>query len=558
MTIFNVVALLGGLALFLYGMNVMGDGLKKVSGGKLELILQKMTANPIKGVLLGLIVTAIIQSSSATTVMVVGFVNSGIMELSNTVGVIMGANIGTTVTSWILSLTGIKGDNIFMQMLEPSFFSPVMAFIGIILIMFAKSEKKSDTGSILIGFAILMTGMSSMSAAVAPLSNNPDFAQLMTMFSNPILGLLAGTILTAIIQSSSASVGILQALCATGTITYSVALPIIMGQNIGTCITAILSAIGANRNSKRTALIHLFFNVIGTIIFMVLFYTANMFVGFSFLPQQADEKGIAIIHSCFNIFATVLLLPFSNQLVRLAYIALPVKERESQKENESKRLLDIRFLEKPAFALQQSNSALKCIFEEIYDYAQEVYEYLYVHDISEFERMYRKYEEIEDEIEYYSEYLVKISSHNLSNKDKYLASAMLHQVGELKGIITLLYQMTKISKKMGKKELSFSKAANDELSRIWHEVDGIFKQTRRLLYSNIQETDSNPYDLVATLKKSIKKSRKCHIERLQNGKCSANTGIIFLNILSSYEQLMVYCINTWDIAKEQQSKIVED
>ncbi len=558
MTIFNVVALLGGLALFLYGMNVMGDGLKKVSGGKLELILQKMTANPIKGVLLGLIVTAIIQSSSATTVMVVGFVNSGIMELSNTVGVIMGANIGTTVTSWILSLTGIKGDNIFMQMLEPSFFSPVMAFIGIILIMFAKSEKKSDTGSILIGFAILMTGMSSMSAAVAPLSNNPDFAQLMTMFSNPILGLLAGTILTAIIQSSSASVGILQALCATGTITYSVALPIIMGQNIGTCITAILSAIGANRNSKRTALIHLFFNIIGTIIFMVLFYTANMFVGFSFLPQQADEKGIAIIHSCFNIFATVLLLPFSNQLVKLAYIALPVKERENQKESESKRLLDIRFLEKPAFALQQSNSALKCIFEEIYDYAQKVYECLYVHDISEFERMYRKYEEIEDEIEYYSEYLVKISSHNLSNKDKYLASAMLHQVGELKGIITLLYQMTKISRKMGKKELNFSKAANDELSRIWHEVDGIFKQTRRLLYSNIQETDSNPYDLVATLKKVLKKSRKCHIERLQNGKCSANTGIIFLNILSSYEQLMVHCINTWDIVKEQQSKIVED
>ena len=291
MDIFDVLSLFGGLAMFLYGMNVMGDSLAKTAGGKLERILEKLTSTPIKGVLLGAAVTAVIQSSSATTVMVVGFVNSGIMKLSQAVGIIMGANIGTTITSWILSLSGIEGESLLIQMMKPSSFSPILAVVGIVLLLFTKSERKHDIGNILLGFTVLMFGMNMMSGSVSGLKDVPEFTNILTMFSNPILGMLAGAILTAIIQSSSASVGILQALCATGQVPFSVALPIIMGQNIGTCITALISAIGAKKNAKRAACVHLYFNVIGTIVFMVLFYTVNAFVHFSFLPTPAYESG---------------------------------------------------------------------------------------------------------------------------------------------------------------------------------------------------------------------------------------------------------------------------
>lgn len=309
MDFFGVLTMLGGLALFLYGMETMGKGLEKLSGGRLERILEKLTSNPIKAVLLGAGVTAIIQSSSATTVMVVGFVNSGIMKLTQAVGIIMGANIGTTVTSWLLSLTGIESGNFFVQLLKPTSFSPVLALIGVCFIMFSKKEKKKDAGTIMIGFAILMTGMETMSGAVKPLANVPEFTGILTMFSNPVLGMIAGAVLTAIIQSSSASVGILQALCATGAVNFSTALPIIMGQNIGTCVTAMLSGIGASKNAKRAALVHLYFNIIGTVIFMIVFYTINAVVHFSFLDTAASAMGIAVIHSSFNIAATIMLLP---------------------------------------------------------------------------------------------------------------------------------------------------------------------------------------------------------------------------------------------------------
>ena len=291
MDFFGVLTMLGGLALFLYGMETMGKGLEKLSGGRLERILEKLTSNPIKAVLLGAGVTAIIQSSSATTVMVVGFVNSGIMKLTQAVGIIMGANIGTTVTSWLLSLTGIESGNFFVQLLKPTSFSPVLALIGVCFIMFSKKEKKKDAGTIMIGFAILMTGMETMSGAVKPLANVPEFTGILTMFSNPVLGMIAGAVLTAIIQSSSASVGILQALCATGAVNFSTALPIIMGQNIGTCVTAMLSGIGASKNAKRAALVHLYFNIIGTVIFMIVFYTINAVVHFSFLDTAASAMG---------------------------------------------------------------------------------------------------------------------------------------------------------------------------------------------------------------------------------------------------------------------------
>ena len=318
MSIFNLLAFVGGLALFLFGMDVMGEALKNFSGGELQKRLGNMTSSTLKGVLLGAGVTAVIQSSSATTVMVVGFVNSGIMTLHQAVGVIMGANIGTTMTSWLLSLVSVSGDSFFMQMLKPSSFSPVLAMIGVILRFASHSDRKKNAGTIMLGFAVLMIGMNTMSGAVEPLSKMPDFINLFTKFSNPVLGVLVGLTLTAIIQSSSASVGILQALCTTGAVTYGAALPIIMGQNIGTCVTALLSAIGASKNAKRAAMIHLYFNIIGTVLFMTVFYSLNAFLSFAFLKNVADPAGIAVIHSAFNITATAVLLPFSRVLEKLA------------------------------------------------------------------------------------------------------------------------------------------------------------------------------------------------------------------------------------------------
>ena len=419
MSIFDALAMLGGLALFLYGMHTMGEGLSKASGGKLEKILEKLTSNPIKAVLLGAGVTAVIQSSSATTVMVVGFVNSGIMKLQQAVGIIMGANIGTTATSWILSLTGIEGDNIFIEMLKPSSFSPILAIIGVGFIMFSKKEKLNDIGKILVGFAVLMTGMSMMSDAVKPLADVPEFTGILTMFSNPILGLIAGMVLTAVIQSSSASVGILQALCATGSLPYSTALPIIMGQNIGTCVTALISGVGASKNAKRAALVHLYFNVIGTTIFMVGFYTINMFFPFAFLNESADAVGIAVIHSIFNIVATMILLPFGKVLVKLACATVRTtkEEKELQTQVGEFALLDERFLDKPSLAIEHcrivtgnmADLSKKTLFT-----ALELFE-----EYDEEKEMLVK--QMEDTVDNYEDqlgtYLMKLSGTELNEKD---------------------------------------------------------------------------------------------------------------------------------------------
>ncbi|MCI7249204.1 MAG: Na/Pi cotransporter family protein, partial [Clostridiales bacterium] len=362
MDIFSVLSLIGGLALFLCGMNTMGDGLVKLSGGKLEGILERLTSNRIMALLTGAMVTAVIQSSSATTVMVVGFVNSGIMQLGQAVGIIMGANVGTTITSWLLSLTGIQGTSMVMQLLKPSSFSPVLAAIGIILTMTAKdNNKKKDTGGILLGFAILMFGMETMSEAVAPLADNEAFTSILVTFSNPILGMIAGAVLTAVIQSSSASVGILQALCATGAVGYSTAIPIIMGQNIGTCVTALISSVGASRNARRASMIHLYFNVIGTVMFMVVFYSINKFVDFAFMDTNVNPAGIAIIHSLFNVGCALVLFPFANVLVKLAKISVPDNEEEKNEDELPQRLmaLDERFLDSPAFAMNLSRTAVE-------------------------------------------------------------------------------------------------------------------------------------------------------------------------------------------------------
>lgn len=434
MSIFNAIALIGGLALFLYGMNLLGDGLSKTSGGKLESILEKLTSNPIKGVLLGAGVTAVIQSSSATTVMVVGFVNSGIMKLHQAVGIIMGANIGTTATSWLLSLTGIQGDSFFINMLKPMSFSPILAIIGVIMIMFCKKEKKHDIGKILVGFAILMYGMEAMSSAVKPLADVPEFTHILTMFSNPVLGMLAGLVLTAIIQSSSASVGILQALCATGSVTFATALPIIMGQNIGTCVTAMISAIGAKKNAKRAALVHLYFNIIGTLVFMCLFYLINAFIHFEFLSQGATPVGIATIHSVFNIFATIILLPFGKGLEKLACLSVrDDKEREETIDaNRDFDLLDERFLDKTSLAMEHcrmvtnnmadlSREALFKSLDLFSDFSEEK-----AGDVCDIEERVDKYEDV------LGTYLMKLSSRDLTEQDSETLNMLLHCIGNLR------------------------------------------------------------------------------------------------------------------------------
>lgn len=436
MSIFNAIALIGGLALFLYGMNLLGEGLSKTSGGKLESILEKLTSNPIKGVLLGAGVTAVIQSSSATTVMVVGFVNSGIMKLHQAVGIIMGANIGTTATSWLLSLTGIQGDSFFINMLKPMSFSPILAIIGVIMIMFCKKEKKHDIGKILVGFAILMYGMEAMSSAVKPLADVPEFTHILTMFSNPVLGMLAGLVLTAIIQSSSASVGILQALCATGSVTFATALPIIMGQNIGTCVTAMISAIGAKKNAKRAALVHLYFNIIGTLVFMCLFYLVNAFIHFEFLSQGATPVGIATIHSVFNIFATIILLPFGKGLEKLACLSVrDDKEREETIDaNRDFDFLDERFLDKTSLAMEHcrivtnnmadlSREALFKSLDLFSDFSEEK-----AGDVCDIEERVDKYEDV------LGTYLMKLSSRDLTEQDSETLNMLLHCIGNFERI----------------------------------------------------------------------------------------------------------------------------
>ena len=394
MDIFGVLTMIGGLALFLYGMNTMGDGLVMLSGGKLEKVLEKLTENRMKALLLGAFVTATIQSSSATTVMVVGFVNSGIMKLTQAVGVIMGANIGTTITSWILSLAGIESGNVWVKLLKPSSFSPVLAAIGIIFLMTGKDgTKKKTLGTVLLGFAILMFGMETMSGAVSPLKDNAAFTGMLTAFSNPVLGMAAGALLTAVIQSSSASVGILQALCLSGVVSYGSAIPIIMGQNIGTCVTALISSVGASKNARRAAFIHLYFNLIGTLVFMVCFYSINHFARFAFLADSANAAGIAVIHSLFNIGCAAVLFPFADALVKLATMTVPDKTAAEEVSSEPPALtaLDERFLDSPAFAMQlcrnaadqmaeHAKEAILLAIEVLSDYSEEN-EYLIYSDV---------------------------------------------------------------------------------------------------------------------------------------------------------------------------------
>ena len=545
MDIFGVLTMVGGLALFLYGMNLMGDGLSNASGGRMEKFLEKLTSNKFKAVLLGAAVTAVIQSSSATTVMVVGFVNSGVMKLTQAVSIIMGANIGTTMTSWILSLSGIESSNVFMKLLKPTSFSPILAIIGVAFLMFAKKEKKKDIGMILVGFAILMFGMDTMRNAVKPLANVPEFTNILLMFSNPILGLIAGAVLTAVIQSSSASVGILQALCVTGAVSYSPALPIIMGQNIGTCVTALLSGIGASKNARRASLVHLYFNLIGTVVFMVLFYALNAAVHFAFLPTAANAAGIATLHTVFNVFATIILLPASGLLEKLACLTIKdevveVVETEADKDF---RLLDVRFLDTPGLAVQQSREVARNMAELSKEAFMLSMELVSSYDEKKADRVIH----LENEIDRYEDtlgsYLVKLAQKNMAEKDNHSLSIILQCLTEFERISDHAVMVMRSAKEMHEKELEFSKKAVEELT-IYSEV---VKQTVELAVSTFRNEDSQTVMEMEALKAVISKLKselkQRHIKRLQKGKCTIELGFIHSDIITSYKRVADHCSN---------------
>ncbi len=539
----NVLNMLCGLALFLYGMHVMGEGLTRASGGKLEGILEKLTKSKLKAVLLGAAVTAVIQSSSATTVMVVGFVNSGIMRLSQAAGVIMGANIGTTITSWILSLTGIQGDNLLLTLCKPSTFTPVLAMIGVVCLLFTKSDKKHDAGSILVGFAVLMTGMEMMSGAVKPLANVPEFTNILLMFTNPILGVIAGMLLTAIIQSSSASVGILQALCATGAVKYSAALPIIMGQNIGTCVTALLAGVGASKNAKRAALIHLYFNIIGTVLFMAAFYGINAVFPFAFLDDAANAAGIAVIHTTFNIIATAVLLPFSGTLEKLA--TLTIRDDNTVERIDDFQLLDERFLSNPAFAVEQC----KVVTDRMAQLTREaIFDAVMLIDGGEYTvEKAERIEALETKIDHYEDklgtYMVKLSRAKLSQKDGHTLSLLLHSISDFERISDHAVNLLDSVKEMNEKKMSFSPAAASELHVFSLAVRDIVERSFDSFLRDDVELAKTVEPLEACIDDINVNIKSRHIERLTTGQCTIELGFVLTDISTNFERVSDHCSN---------------
>ena len=541
MDIFSVITMLGGLALFLFGMTYMGNGLEKSAGGALERILERMTNNPIKGVLLGAVVTAVIQSSSATTVMVVGFVNSGIMKLTQAIGIIMGANIGTTATAWILSLNGLAGDEWYIQLFKPDSLSPIAALIGLIMTMACKNDRKKDVGSILLGFAILMFGMSMMSDAVAPLKENEAFRNMLLLFTNPVLGVLAGALLTAIIQSSSASVGILQAISSTGALPYSAAMPIIMGQNIGTCATAMLSSIGASKNAKRTAFVHLYFNIIGTVIFLIGYYLIEALVGFAFTDDMVTAQGIATIHTTFNLITTAILLPFYKLLGKLA--EKTVRENVKKPKEEKHPLLDERFLTSPTFALEQCVSVTGRMAALSGDAIKRALDLVEKYDAHEAEHVIKA----EDEVDIYEDklgtFLVKLSARDLSIEDSQTATRLLHNIGDLERISDHAVNIQEAAKEMVDKKITFSDEAKREIRVISAAVSDIIDRTIKALFRNDlgAATDVEPLEqVIDDLKETI---RGNHIDRLQEGKCTIELGFILSDLLTNYERVSDHCSN---------------
>ena len=537
MTVFNVFSLLGGLALFLFGMDIMGKALEKQAGGQLQKILSKLTDNPLKGFFLGLCVTAVIQSSSATTVMVVGFVNSGIMELHQAIGVIMGSNVGTTVTSWILSLSGLQGDSLFIQLLKPTSFSPVLAFIGILLYM-CKSEKKKGVGTILIGFAVLMTGMTTMYNAVLPLQNEAWFTNLFIRFSNPLLGVLVGAVVTGIIQSSSASVGILQALSATGVITYGSAIPIIMGQNIGTCVTALISSVGANKNARRAAMVHLYFNIIGVTLFLAVFYGANLLLDFAFVNETVTAWGIAVVHSIFNLTATAVLLPFANGLEKLAILTIP-----DDAEKESFALLDERLLNTPAVAVERARAATADMAELARVGVVQAMSLTHKWDDS----LAQKVREEEEKVDKYEDalgtYLVKLSSREMSHADSQSVNTLLHTISDFERISDHSVNVLSSAEEIHAKSIAFSKDAQEELQVLEGAVQDVLSRTTDAFRKGDLHLAGKVEPLETVVDELVRAIKARHVARLQTGSCSIEYGFVLEDLLTNYERVCDHCSN---------------
>ena len=538
MTIFDVLDLIGGLALFLFGMNIMGAALEKKAGGQLKSVLGKMTDSPVKGFLLGTGVTAVIQSSSATTVMVVGFVNSGIMTLRQSIGVIMGANVGTTVTAWLLSLMAIDGAGTFMKFLKPSSFVPVLAICGVAILMFKKSHKSKDTATIILGFATLMTGMSIMSDSVAGLKDVPEFTNMLTAFSNPALGVIAGAVITAIIQSSSASVGILQALSATGAIPFSMAIPVIMGQGIGTTVTALISSAGANKNARRAAFAHFYFNAISTPILLAIFYGLNALIGFDFLDGKVDEFWIAVINTAFKLCCVCLWMPFTKLLEKIATVT--VKDKD---EKEHYEILDDRLLGTPAVAVERckvvtdrmaeiSKTAIDGALTLIDGYDKELYE-----KVVEYEKKADRYE---DRL---GSYLVKVSATELSDEDSAEATKLLHIIGDLERIsdyaVNILHSVDEIKDK----KLEFSGECRKELDVMINAVRGVIDLSYEALNTGSLEKAMlvEPLEQVVDDLKDALKAR--HINRLQKGECTIELGFVLTDLLTNLERVSDHCSN---------------
>ena len=538
MDIFSLFTLCGGLAFFLYGMTTMSKSLEKMAGGKLERLLKRMTSNPFKSLLLGAGITIAIQSSSAMTVMLVGLVNSGVMELGQTIGVIMGSNIGTTLTAWILSLAGIESESVFVNLLKPENFSPVIALVGIILIMGSKKQKRRDIGRILVGFSILMYGMELMKNAVSPLADMPEFSSLLTAFNNPLLGVLVGAVFTGVIQSSAASVGILQALAMTGSITYGMAVPIIMGQNIGTCVTALISSIGVNRNAKRVSVIHISFNVIGTVVGLILFYGGNLLFRFPFMNAAVGAVGIAFCHTVFNVFTTLLLLPFSRQLEKLARRAIKAEDKSGQF-----AFLDPLLLRTPGVAISEcvsmTNRMGALAHENLLDAVRQLSDYQ--------EARETLITENEDKLDIYEDrlgdYLVKISQHGVSMSDIRTVSRLLHAIGDFERIGDHALNLQESARELHEKGLHFSDAAKEELEVLLAALNDIMALAFDSFAANDPVAAREVEPLEETIDQLIEEIRMRHIHRLQRGECTIQLGFVLSDLLTNFERVSDHCSN---------------
>lgn len=545
MDIFSVLTLIGGLCLFLFGMNVMSGGLERVGGNRMESILEKLTSNRFAAVAVGAGITAVIQSSSATTVMVVGFVNSGIMKLSQAIGLIMGANIGTTVTAWLLSLTSINGSGILLQFCKPSSFTPILAVIGIILYMTGKNSSKKDIGEILLGFAVLMGGMETMSAAVEPLKDMPEFTQLLTVFDNPFMGIVVGAVVTGVIQSSSASVGILQALSVTGAFTYGSVIPIIMGQNIGTCVTAIISCLSGNRSAKRTAIVHLYFNIIGTIVFLSLYFGIDAVIGFAFTDKIVSAGSIALIHSIFNIFTTVILLPFTKGLEKLAYITLPVSKEEKLAAEKASRfnMLNDRHLSNPGFVLphvKELTVELSDISKQSVDLAMDM---LFEYSDENFDKL----EDLENTSDMYADklsaYLGKLSGTNLGAKGGQSVNFLQHSITDFERICDLSINIGELARSIKKSESGFSAEGMAELTTYSQAIKDIMGRAQAAYANNDVAMAMTIEPLEEVVDELNKRTNKNHVKRLRSGQCSIEIGMLLSDITTHMERIGDHCSN---------------